>query len=739
MSRRFDRPPVLPPVAVVEVSGIDIDGDVFARPEKWDEFRHGAPPRIEIVPGEKGHPALAVGDRALVRLSAMESGGGYEASVLRRIEAPSGRIIGLVRLNDRGGILVPANKKERGDFDIAPGDLNGAKTGDYAVGEVIPTRGLNRKKVRIVRVIGKKTDVGAISLLSLYEAGLKPDFPAEVLAAAEGLSVPPLGDREDLRGVPLVTIDGADARDFDDAVFAEESAGGGFHLIVAIADVSWYVRPESPLDAEAFRRGNSTYFPDRVVPMLPEALSNGLCSLVPKEDRACLAAHLWIDAEGALTRYKIVRGLMRSVARLTYEQAQAARDGSPDSVTAPLMGRVIAPLYAAYDVLWQARRQRGALDLDLPERKIEIDQTGKMVGVKPRARLDSHKLIEEFMILANVAAAQTLEGKKAPCAWRIHDAPAADRIASAAEFLDTFGLSLPKGQRVTPGQLNLILEKARTHPYSHLVSEVILRSQAQAHYSPENIGHFGLALKKYAHFTSPIRRYADLIVHRSLVRALGLGSGGLDEGEAARIEEICMHISDTERVSMGAERNAVDRFTAAFLSERIGSEFSGRIQGVTRFGLFVALDETGADGLVPIRSLPDDFYIHDEKRHALIGRRSRRVYRLGASVKVRLREADGLTGGTIFEMVGTSGADLTGFEIPPGSAPGSGPRRGRPGGDRRPPRRESSRAAQEKRSEKRSEKGPEQARNGKKGGGEPWRGDGKKRGGGGKGKKRRSS
>ncbi len=733
MPRRFDRPPVLPPVTVVEVSGIDIDGDLFARPEKWDESRHGAPPRIEIVPGEKGHPALAVGDRALVRLSAMERGEGYEASVLRRIDAPSGRIIGLVRLNDRGGILVPANKKERGDFDIAPGDLNGAKTGDYAVGEVIPTRGLNRKKIRIVSVIGRKTDIGAISLLSLYEAGLKPDFPAEVLAAAEGLSVPPLGDREDLRGVPLVTIDGADARDFDDAVFAEETPGGGFHLIVAIADVSWYVRPESPLDAEAFRRGNSTYFPDRVVPMLPEALSNGLCSLVPKEDRACLAAHLWIDAEGALARYKIVRGLMRSAARLTYEQAQAARDGSPDSVTEPLMRSVIAPLYAAYEVLWQARRQRGALDLDLPERKIEIDQTGKMVGVKPRARLDSHKLIEEFMILANVAAAQTLEGKKAPCAWRIHDAPAADRISSAAEFLDTFGLSLPKGQRVTPGQLNLILEKARSHPYSHLVSEVILRSQAQAHYSPENIGHFGLALKKYAHFTSPIRRYADLIVHRSLVRALGLGSGGLDEGEAARIEEICMHISDTERVSMGAERNAVDRFTAAFLADRIGSEFSGRIQGVTRFGLFVALDETGADGLVPIRSLPDDFYIHDEKRHALIGRRSRRVYRLGASVKVRLREADGLTGGTIFEMVGTSGADLTGFEIPPGSAPGSGsPRRGRPGGDRRS-RRNPSRSSQEKGPEKR----PEQARSGKKGGGEPWRGGGKKRGGG-KGKQRRS-
>lgn len=662
MSRRPARPPSLPSVAAVAVSGVDIDGDLFARPDAWDERRNGPAPRIEIVPGDKGHPALIVGDRFLARLTPVKPGL-YTAHFLRRLDAPSGRVLGLVRVTERGGILSPANKKEREDYDIAPADLNGARTGDMAVGQVVPARGLHRKKVRILRVIGRQSDVGAISLLSLYEAGLNPEFPNAVLDAAEGLEVPPLGSREDLRRVPLVTIDGADARDFDDAVFAEPAPGGGFHLIVAIADVSWYVRPGAPLDEEAFRRGNSTYFPDRVVPMLPEALSNGLCSLVPHEDRACLAAHLWIDDEGRLTRYSITRALMRSAARLTYERVQAAKDGAPDAEIAPLMAQVVTPLYAAYRILWRARQSRGALDLDLPERRIEIDAAGRMVGVKPRVRMDSHKLIEEFMILANVAAARTLEDRKAPCAYRIHDSPSPDRIASAAEFLDTFGLSLPKGQGVTPGQLNQILDKARTHPYSHLVSEVILRAQAQAHYSPENIGHFGLALKKYAHFTSPIRRYADLIVHRSLVRALGLGEGGLDEGEAARLEEICMQVSETERISMVAERNAIDRFTAAFLSERIGAEFAGRIQGVTRFGLFVALEETGADGLVPIRSLPEDFYIHDEKRHALVGRRTRRVYRLGAPVRVRLRESDGLTGSTVLELVGTASADLPGFEM----------------------------------------------------------------------------
>jgi ribonuclease R len=446
-------------------------------------------------------------------------------------------------------------------------------------------------------------------------------------------------------------------------VFAEAD-GDGFHLLVAIADVSYYVRPETAIDKEAYRRGNSTYFPDRVVPMLPERLSNDLCSLRPRENRACLAMHMWIDRNGEMHRHKVVRGIMRSDARLTYEQAQAAKDGLTDDTTGPIMEKVIEPLYAAYDLLWKAREKRGALDLDLPERQIIIDKNNRMSGVRLRQRLDSHKLIEEFMILANVAAAQALEAKKAPCVYRVHDKPDPKKLDSAREFLESFELSIPKGGSIKPAQINVILHKAASLPYSHLVSEVILRSQSQAHYHPENLGHFGLALSKYAHFTSPIRRYADLLVHRSLIRAYGLGPGGLDQGQEVRLEEMCQHISDTERQSMEAERAAVDRFTAQWLSQRIGAQFGGRISGVTRFGLFVKLDESGADGLIPIRSLPgNDFYNHDEKQHALIGSRYGRVYRMGARVQVTLAEADGMTGSTILALVGDESAEIPGFSI----------------------------------------------------------------------------
>jgi ribonuclease R len=429
---------------------------------------------------------------------------------------------------------------------------------------------------------------------------------------------------------------------------------------VAIADVAHYVRPNSALDREAYRRGNSTYFPDRVVPMLPEALSNDLCSLRPHEDRACMGFHLWINEKGELTKHRVFRGLMRSHARLVYEQVQAAKDGQPDDTTAPLLKDVIEPLYEAYEVLDKAREERGALDLDLPERQILIDDKGKMTGVTKRSRLDAHKLIEEFMILANVAAAQALEAKKAPCIYRIHDKPSADKLDSAREFVEAFGLSLPKGGVAKPAQINHLLHKAASMEYSQLISQVILRTQSQAVYHPENIGHFGLALRRYAHFTSPIRRYADLLVHRSLIRAYGLGEGGLSDEEKVTLAEKAEHISQTERTSAEAERNAVDRFTAAWMSERIGAEFSGVINGVTRFGLFVTLDENGADGLIPMRSLPDDYYVHDEKQHALVGRKHKRIYRLGAKVQIRLKEADGLTGSSLFELANEKSADIPG-------------------------------------------------------------------------------
>jgi ribonuclease R len=393
--------------------------------------------------------------------------------------------------------------------------------------------------------------------------------------------------------------------------------------------------------------------------MLPEALSNDLCSLRPNEDRACMAFHLWIDHHGELVKQTIVRGLMRSQARLTYEQVQAAKDGVIDDLTAPLMKGVIEPLYEAYAVLDKARQKRGALDLDLPERQIIIEE-GKMSGVIMRSRLNAHKLIEEFMILANVAAAQALEAKKAPCVYRVHDRPSSEKLDMARDFLESFGMSLPSGI-AKPAQINHLLKKASETDYSKLISIVILRTQSQAIYSPDNIGHFGLALNKYGHFTSPIRRYADLLVHRSLIRAYNLGSDGLSDEETVTLEEKASHISTTERTSSDAERSAVDRFTAAWMSERIGAEFSGTISSVTRFGLFVSLDENGADGLIPMRTLPDDYYIHDEKQHALIGRKHKRVYRLGAKLQIKLKEADGMTGSSLFEVANDKSAELQGI------------------------------------------------------------------------------
>lgn len=651
----------LPAVSVIEVTEIDIDGDIFAKPAEWNEELKGEAPRIEIILDDKKLTAMKPGDRALARLNKF-SDTLYEARILKRLDTPKSRIVGLIRQNKNGYIVDPLDRKAKFDFDINEKDFNGARPGEIVACEIQPSRGSVRQRVRVVEVVGSMDDPRAISLIAMYELDLRHTFPPQVIEETTDMVVPPIGKRTDLRDVPLVTIDGKDARDFDDAVFAEE-VKGGFRLIVAIADVAYYVRSGHPLDKEAYLRGNSTYFPDRVVPMLPEKLSNDLCSLRPHEDRACLAMEMHIDENGKLLKYKVMRGLMKSRARLTYEQVQAAKDGNPDEMTKPLMKDVIEPLYTAWKILDQARVKRGALDLDVPERKIIVDDTNRMSGVAVRERLNSHRLIEEFMILANVAAARALEDKKAPCVYRVHDRPTGDKLMSASSFLEAFGLHMPKGGIAEPKQLNDVLAKAKEMKVGFLINEIILRSQAQAIYSPDNIGHFGLGLDKYAHFTSPIRRYADLIVHRSLIKAYDLGEGALSDTEFGKLHEMAEHISATERTSAQAERISVDRFTAAFLKDKIGAEFSGRIGGVTRFGLFIKLDQIGADGLIPIRTLPHDFYQHDEGQHALIGSRTGRVFRLGAPVLTRLVEADPLTGGMVLELVGgEGGADVAGYK-----------------------------------------------------------------------------
>ncbi len=567
-------------------------------------------------------------------------------------------IVGVVIKTHYGWALEVTNRKDKAQYVIRNPAKAEQQAGQLVAARLLQSTKKGRQEVEIERVLGDPNDPRAISLIVLQANEIPDVFPEAALKEAEKIKkengshlVLKNGEkREDLRDLPLVTIDGPDSRDFDDAVFAEKD-GSGWHIVVAIADVAHYVRPDSALDREAQRRGNSTYLPDRVAPMLPEVLSNDLCSLMPNVERLCLAAHLWLDGEGELVKWRFVRGVMKSQARLTYEQVQAAKDGVPDATTKPLMKNVIEPLYSAYDCLMQARLKRGTLDLDLPERKIEIAKDGSVKAIKSRERLDSHRLIEEFMIAANVAAAAQLEGKGGLCLYRIHDKPTEIKLDALRDFLDTLGISLVPARQLHPRMLTQILENAAGSEHAQVVNEVMLRSQAQATYSRENIGHFGLALARYAHFTSPIRRYADLIVHRGLIRACKLGEDGLSDPEIERLDEIADHISATERRSATAEREAVDRFAALFLMNKIGAVFPAKISGVARFGLFARLDDTGADGIIPFNALPRDYYELQEKRHALVGQRHGRIYQLGASVRVRLLAADRLTGSMSFEIV----------------------------------------------------------------------------------------
>jgi ribonuclease R len=560
--------------------------------------------------------------------------------------------------------LQSTNRRERGEFVLHAKTNFELVEGKLAVAELAHSNRRSRsREAKLIEILGDMDSPHAVSAIAIATHDIPSTFTERALEEAAAAKPIVLGHRMDLRAIPLVTIDGLDARDFDDAVFAEPD-GDGWHLIVAIADVAHYVKPGSILDKTAYARGNSVYFPDLVVPMLPEALSNELCSLKPNVDRACLAVHMWLDTAGEMTRWHFQRAVMRSHARLTYEQVQRAQDGKPDATTLPLVEKVIQPLYHAFKCLMQARLVRGTLELDLPERKVEIEN-GKVKAIQIRERLDSHRLIEEFMISANVAAAAQLESRGGVCLYRIHDKPTEIKLEALRDFLDSLGVSLVPGKQLHPRFLTQILENSAGGPNSQVINEMMLRSQAQAIYSPTNIGHFGLALAKYAHFTSPIRRYADLVVHRGLIRGCKLGDDGLTDDEIIHLEKIGEHISATERRASAAERDAVDRFITLFMADRVGATFAARISGVARFGLFARLNETGADGIIPITTLPQDYYIHDEKRQALVGRRTRRTFQLAQPVIVRLEQADRLTGGMVFHIVE---GDETGLRVPRGHA-----------------------------------------------------------------------
>ena len=638
--KRFTEPGRLPETAVVAVTGTDPDGDPIARIVGWEGG--GPPPLIHMHAERSGQAALAPGDRVLARLRPIGNGK-YEGRTIKRLDSAPSRVLGIFRAPDR---LTPTDRRSKAEWRIPAGESLEAESGEIVLAEPLPGGAYGLKPARITERLGRMGDAKSVSLICIYTHDIPTEFSPESLAEAKRARGVALGKRTDLREVPLITIDGEDARDFDDAIYAEPD-GDGFRLIVAIADVAHYVRPASPLDNAARQRGNSCYFPDRVVPMLPEALSNGWCSLRPNEERGCLFVEMRVDSDGNKTAHKFGRGLMKSAARLTYTQVQEAADTGSDLDLPPGM---LTVFYAAFRALLAARARRGTLDLDLPERKVVLNDQGQVQEIAPRPRLDSHRLIEEFMVLANVAAAEELERLKRPCMYRVHAPPSDEKLANLRNFLATMDISLPAGNALHPRDLDHVLKKVAGTEQAPVVNEVMLRSQSQAAYSPDNIGHFGLGLARYAHFTSPIRRYADLLVHRALIAGLRLGLGALSPEEAGGFEDIGEHISATERRAALAEREAVDRYLSAYMADKVGATFAARISGVARFGLFVTLHGSGANGLIPLSSLPDDYWMHDETTQTLNGRRTRQSFRLTQEVTVRLKEASPVTGGLVFDM-----------------------------------------------------------------------------------------
>ena len=612
--RKLHKPGTLPSITEGDITGRDSDGELIAVPTEWDEAEHGAPPTIRIRTPRQPRPGetAGIGDRAVLRVEpSSEDDNAYNGRIIRVIERAAPRVIGVFRELPSGGArLVPVDKKQLGkEMAIAASQTKGAKDGDLIAASVIRTGRFGLPVAQVEELLGSLKSERAVSLIAIHAHGIPHTFPIAVQAEADTAKPATLEDgREDWRKLPLVTIDPADAKDHDDAVHAaidpDPDNPGGFILTVAIADVAHYVRPGSALDREALHRGNSVYFPDRVVPMLPERISNDLCSLRPNEDRAALAVRMIIAADGRKKSHTFHRVLMRSAAKLSYQQAQAAVGGTPDDVTGPLLDNILKPLYAAYDALKRARDARGPLDLDLPERKIVLKHDGTVDRVITPERLESHRLIEEFMILANVAAAETLEHARVPQIYRVHDEPSVEKIEGLRKFLESLHISFSKGGALRAEQFNRILDRVKGQDVEKLINEVVLRSQSQAEYSAQNYGHFGLNLRRYSHFTSPIRRYADLVIHRGLIRARHFGADGLPDAQRNQeLAEIAALISASERRAMKAERETVDRLIAHFLADRIGATFQGRISGVTKAGLFVKLSDTGADGLIPIRTL----------------------------------------------------------------------------------------------------------------------------------------
>ncbi|UDF04560.1 ribonuclease R [Asticcacaulis sp. AND118] len=652
----------LPETGVTEVVERDIDGDLWVKWGKSDDpkLKH-KPPLARLAPLKKSiaQTPPAVGDRIYVRFE--QTPEEWIAHLVKVLDQGAPKLVGVVRIGKarkgpRDIRLESVDRKSKDSYTLVAGAIDSLEDGDVVL--AAPQGGTHRfgpKPAKLLEVIGKEDSPRIASIMAIHAHGLKVGFASSTEAEAEAAKAPDLKGREDLRHLPLITIDPQDARDHDDAVYAhadDDPANPGGHVVwVAIADVAHYVKSGSSLDRDAREKGNSTYFPDRVEPMLPHVLSSGLCSLQEGENRATLAVRMVFNAEGKKINHQFVRGLMRSAAKLSYEQAQAAIDGNPDDKTQPILDTLLKPLWAAHACLGRGRRERQPLAINSPERKVQLDAEGNVVAITARVSLEAHQLIEEMMIQANVSAAETLEKHRSPLIYRVHEQPSLEKVGNLADFLSTIGLPWSKGEPPRTERFNQLLNSQKDGPHAEIINEVVLRTQMQAHYSAENFGHFGLNLDRYAHFTSPIRRYADLIVHRALIRALKLGDDGLTDYEIKTMADTAEHITSTERRSMQAEREAIERYVAAFLEDKVGATFEGRIVGVTRFGLFVKLTETGADGIIPASSFHDDYYIHDDKAHALVGERHHRRWTLGRTIEVQLLEAMPMSGGLVFKAL----------------------------------------------------------------------------------------
>ena len=658
--RAFHKAGGVPRVTVLRIVSVD-DGQAWAQPESW--HADTPPPKLRVI--ERGRrSALALNDRILARTE--EAGKGHIAHGMKQLQRSAELLLGVVRKEGDRFYLTPVDKKERRELPIS--DLKDAQEGDLVLAE--PSGRPPRVTARIDAILGDPFAPRSFSLIAIHKYGLRDEFRPEAIVEAKHVARQRLGDdREDLTHLPIVAIDPEDARDHDDAIWASpRDDGDGWDAIVAIADVSYYVRPGSELDREARARGNSVYFPDRVVPMLPHELSSDICSLKQGEARAAIACHLHVGKDGTLKSWRFSRAKICVAANIAYEDAQAAIDAASEEVVEnasspcsmpPLEGRVpselvhhaLKPLWACWRALLAARNKREPLELDLPERRVMLDEKGRILSVAPRERLDAHRLVEDYMIAANVAAAKALERKKAPVMYRVHETPGREKLIALKDYLATFDLEFALGQVVRPATFNRILERiGPDHDARPEIMEQVLRTQMQARYGPEPLGHFGLALASYAHFTSPIRRYADLLVHRALVSSCQLGEGGLPASDAEQFVEIGEHISTLERRAMEAERETIDRYVAAFLADKVGQILRCRITGVQPFGFFATVEDLGGDGLVPAAILGNEYFRYDEAARSLVGEETGETFRVGQHLELKLVEANPASGSLRFEL-----------------------------------------------------------------------------------------